>query len=68
MDDLAAILTEPVTDEEALCNVARCLLQYTEVTRRSNGRGRHPTRQADPETIAQTGRHLAELVLSYLDR
>lgn len=53
--------------EQQLRNVASVLMQYTEVTRPANGRGRPPTYAARVDAIAQTGRQLAEMVLAYLD-
>jgi hypothetical protein len=53
-----------VSPEQALRNVARCLLEYTEVTRQHNGRGRMPTYAADAAAIRDAARQLAEMVLA----
>jgi hypothetical protein len=63
-DDLAAILAERPDAATALRNVAAALLGYTEVRRAHNGRGRARTYAADPDTIAETARQLAETVLA----
>ena len=52
-----------LTKREKLLDVAQCVLRYTEVVREHVGRGRHRTYAADPDTIAETARLLAELVL-----
>lgn len=51
--------------ETRMRNIARVLVQHTEVKRRHNGRGRCATYAADVDAIAQTGRQLAELVLEF---
>lgn len=56
-----------LTHEQKMRNVASILRQYTEVTRQHNGKGRPPTYAARVDAIAQTGRHLADMVLAYLD-
>ncbi len=50
---------------EEVLNVARCVLQYTEVVRRHNGRGRCSTYAADVDAIVGSARHLATLVLAF---
>ena len=42
------------------------MLRYAEVRRTHNGRGRCSTYAANADTLAQTGRQLAEMVLAYL--
>lgn len=65
---LAEILAAEVTEAEALRNLAACVMGYTELKRRHNGRGRHATYAAEPEAIAGAARQLAERVLALLDR
>lgn len=53
--------------EQQLRNVATALLEYTQVTRDYNGRGRPSTYAARVDTIASTGRQLAQMVMAYID-
>ena len=55
-----------VSPEQALRNVAACVLEYTEVTRAHNGRGRRPTYAADATAIRDAARQLAEMVMAHL--
>ena len=59
--------TLTLTFEQRMRNVASCLMEYTEVKRQHNGRGRSATYMASLDTIALTGRQLAQYVLDYLD-
>jgi hypothetical protein len=56
-----------LSQEQQLRNVAASLRRYTEVTRRWNGKGKSSTYAADADTIASTGRQLAEMVEAFLD-
>lgn len=56
-----------ITAEEKLRNVAEAMLRYSEVKRQWNGKGRSSTYVGSTDTLAQTGRQLAELVTAYLD-
>lgn len=62
------ILVNTTDKREALKNVAQCVMQYTEVKRHHNGKGRHYTYAADVEAIAGAARQLAELVLEQLEQ
>lgn len=53
--------------EQQMRNVAAVLMRYTEVKRHHNGKGRCATYSADLDTIAQTGRQLAEMVEAYFN-
>ena len=55
-----------LTFEQQMRNVARILVQYTERDNKAGRRSRQRYR-ADTDAIAGTGRHLAEMVLEYLD-
>jgi hypothetical protein len=54
-----------LTDEQKMLNVAACVRQYTEVTRRWNGRGKSSTYAASVDAIAGAARQLAEMVEAY---
>jgi len=66
-DFLGVPLDDEPSAEQQLRNVAAALRRYTEVTRRWNGRGKSSTYAANADTIASTGRQLAEMVEAYLD-
>jgi hypothetical protein len=54
-----------LTSEQQLLNVAACVMQHTEVTRRHNGRGRAATYASNVDAIAGAARQLAEMVDAY---
>lgn len=59
-----------ITPEEQLGSVARSLLSYTHIRKPHNGNGRgRQTRiyAADVDTIAETGRQLAEMIIAHLN-
>jgi hypothetical protein len=56
-----------ILPEDQLRNVARILLETTEVTRPHNGRGRPAGYAGNVDEIAQAGRQLAEMILDYID-
>jgi hypothetical protein len=56
-----------ILPEDQLRNVARILLEATEVTRPHNGRGRPASYAGSVDEIAQAGRQLAEMILDYID-
>lgn len=56
-----------ISSEEQLRNVARCVLANVEIKRHYTGRGRRREYAADPDTIADSARQLAEMVLAMLD-
>lgn len=58
---------EMTSQEQQLRDVAEALRKYTTVTRAYNGKGRRRTYAADVDTIAETGRQLAEMVELFLD-
>lgn len=61
-------MAHEITPEEQLGSVARSLLSYTHIRKPHNGRGRQ-TRiyAADVDTIAETGRQLAEMIIAHLN-
>lgn len=66
MQQLTAERPAELTPAEQLRNVAEAMLRYSEVKRTHNGRGRSSTYAGDTDTLAQTGRQLAEMVLAHL--
>jgi hypothetical protein len=66
LEDLLAI-TSTLTENEALRNVANCVMTLTEVTRYHNGKGRARTYNGDIDAIAGAARQLADMVIMMLE-
>ena len=65
-DDLL-LITSTLTENEALRNVANCVMTLTEVTRYHNGEGRARTYNGDIDAIAGAARQLADMVIMMLE-
>ncbi|MFN8467312.1 MAG: hypothetical protein U0X20_17270 [Caldilineaceae bacterium] len=57
-----------LSPEDQLRNVAHILIEETRAVRSYNGRGRSAVYEAGVDTIAGTGRQLAEMVIAYLNK
>jgi hypothetical protein len=57
---------DALSAEDQLRNVATAMIRYSEVKRQHNGKGKSSTYTGNADTLAQTGRQLAEMVLVYL--
>lgn len=60
-------MTDHLTPEQRLSNVANYLLDATEIKRPHNGRFRGPTYIGTVNEIAPAARQLAEMVLKYIN-
>lgn len=67
MTTLDEILASTLTEEDALRNVANCVMALTEVTRYHNGKGRARTYNGDIDAIADAARQLADMVIMMLE-
>lgn len=59
--------TGVISPKQQLRNVAKLVIERTEPSRESNGRGRMSSYKHSKHEIASTSRQLAEMVLAYLD-